>query len=220
MMYLQRSDRSFLGAIADHAMVVAGIVEWIRRAIAQLKRHERVDGSQAAALLKSWKIDADAIIRRTWRAIDSVEHGRAAAPPAVAGRQGGQALQEAAFILTLVPTGIDGGVADLLDQLADLASRAVTEYIGARGRARPVARRRAPRPRAVPRDRRSARQPRRQLRRGGARHQGAGPARPSTDFREVYVLSELTRGLDRATDSVVQSGLLVRDYVLSIAPGA
>ena len=39
------------------------------------------------------------------------------------------------------------------------------------------------------------------------------------DFRTVYVVAELTRQLDRATDSLVQSGLLVRDYVLSVSPG-
>jgi hypothetical protein len=42
---------------------------------------------------------------------------------------------------------------------------------------------------------------------------------PSADFRQVYVVSELTRQLNRATDSVVHSGLLVRDYVLSVSPG-
>jgi len=41
----------------------------------------------------------------------------------------------------------------------------------------------------------------------------------ATDFRQVYVVSELTRQLDRATDSLVHSGLLVRDYVLSVSPG-
>jgi len=40
------------------------------------------------------------------------------------------------------------------------------------------------------------------------------------DFRTVYVIAELTRQLDRATDSLVHSGLLVRDYVLSVSPGA
>jgi uncharacterized protein Yka (UPF0111/DUF47 family) len=221
MMYLQRSDRSFLGAIADHAMVVAGIVEWIRRAIAQLKRHERVDGSQAAALLKSWKIDADAIIRRTWRGIDSVEHGAQLRRLLSQGDKAVRALQEAAFILTLVPTGIDGGVADLLDQLADLASRAVTEYIRcledardlSRGAARPDLERFLVTVDRLVNLEDSCDEAERAIRERVLRG-------PSTDFREVYVLSELTRGLDRATDSVVQSGLLVRDYVLSIAPGA
>jgi hypothetical protein len=39
------------------------------------------------------------------------------------------------------------------------------------------------------------------------------------DFREVYVVSELTRQLNRAADLVVRSGLLVRDYVLTASPG-
>jgi hypothetical protein len=40
-----------------------------------------------------------------------------------------------------------------------------------------------------------------------------------TDFRTIYVVSELTRQLERATGSLVHSGLLVRDYVLSVSPG-
>lgn len=124
-------------------------------------------------------------------------------------------------MLTLLPDGIDGVVADLLDQLADLASRAVREYVRcleaardlSRGAARPDLERFL-----VTVDRlvtledscdAAERAIRERVLRG-----------PSSDFREVYVLSELARRLDLATDSVVQSGLLVRDYVLSIAPGA
>jgi uncharacterized protein Yka (UPF0111/DUF47 family) len=221
MMYLQRSDRSFLGAIADHAMVLAEMVEWIRHAITQLKNHAHADGAPAAAVLKSWKADADAIIRRTRRAIDSVEHGAQLRHLLSEGDKAVKVLEEAAFILTLVPNGIDGGVADLLDQLADLASRAVREYIRcledarelSRGAARPDLERFL-----VTVDRlvtledscdEAERAIRERVLRGS-----------SSDFREVYVLSELTRRLDLATDSVVRSGLLVRDYVLSIAPGA
>jgi uncharacterized protein Yka (UPF0111/DUF47 family) len=220
-MYLQRSDRSFLGAVADHANIVAGMVDWIRRAIAQLKNHERVDGANSAALIKSWKIDADAIIHRTRRTVDSIEHGAQLRRLLWEGDRAGRVLQEAAFILTLLPNGIDGGVADLLDQLADLAGRAVREYVRCLEDARDLSRA-AARPDLerflVTVDRlvtledscdEAEHAIRERVLRG-----------PSSDFREVYVLSELTRRLDRATDTVVQSGLLVRDYVLSIAPGA
>jgi uncharacterized protein Yka (UPF0111/DUF47 family) len=221
MMYLERSDRSFLGAVADHANIVAGMVDWIRRAIAQLKNHERVDGANSTALIKSWKSDADAIIQRTRRTVDSIEHGVQLRRLLWEGDRAGRVLQEAAFILTLLPNGIDGGVADLLDQLADLASRAVREYVRCLEDARDLSRA-AARPDLerflVTVDRlvtledscdEAEHAIRERVLRG-----------PSSDFREVYVLSELTRRLDRATDTVVQSGLLVRDYVLSIAPGA
>jgi uncharacterized protein Yka (UPF0111/DUF47 family) len=221
MMYLQRSDRSFLGAVVEHAMVIAEMVDWIRRAIAQLKNHQHSDGAGSAALLKSWKTDAGIIISRTRRSIDTVEHGAQLRRLLSEGDKAVKVLDEAAFVLTLLPNGIDSGVADLLDQLADLTSRAVREYVrcleDARDLSRGAARSDLERF-LVTVDRlvtledscdEAERAIRERVLRG-----------PSSDFREVYVLAELTRRLDLATDSVVQSGLLVRDYVLSIAPGA
>jgi uncharacterized protein Yka (UPF0111/DUF47 family) len=221
LMYLQRSDRSFLGAVADHARVAAEMVEWIRHAIGQLKHHERLDGARGAARLKSWKTDAAGIIERTRRAVDTVEHGAKLRRLLSEGDKVVKGLEEAAFILTLVPGGIDAGIADLLDQLADLSSHAVHEYVRcleaagdlSRGAARPDLERFL-----VTVDRLVT------LEDGCDEAERAIRERvlrdPSPDFRQAYVLSELTRRLHLATDSVVQSGLLVRDYVLSIAPGA
>jgi len=221
MMYLQRSDRSFLGAVVDHAMVIAEMVDWIRRAIAQLKNHQHPDGAGSAALLKSWKTDAGIIISRTRRSIDTVEHGAQLRRLLSEGDKAVKVLDEAAFVLTLLPNGIDSGVADLLDQLADLTSRAVREYVRcledardlSRGAARPDLERFLVTVDRLVTLEDSCDEAERAIRERVLRG-------PSSDFREVYVLAELTRRLDLATDSVVQSGLLVRDYVLSIAPGA
>ena len=221
MMYLQRSDRSFLGAVVDHAMVVAGMVDLIRGAITQLKTHERTDGARGAAQLKTWKTDADTIVERTRRAIDTVEHGAQLRRLLWEGDTAVRVLEEAGFLLTLVPHAIDSGVADLLDQLADLASRAAREYVRCledardltRGAARPDLERFLVTVDRLVTLEDSCDEAERAVRERVLRA-------PSSDFREVYVLSELTQRLDRATDSVVQSGLLVRDYVLSIAPGA
>jgi len=221
MMYLQRSDRSFLGAVVDHAMVIAEMVDWIRRAIAQLKNHQHPDGAGSAALLKSWKTDASTIIRRTRRSIDTVEHGAQLRHLLSEGDKAVKVLDEAAFVLTLLPNAIEAGVADLLDQLADLTSRAVREYVRcledardlSRGAARPDLERFLVTVDRLVTLEDSCEEAERAIRERVLRG-------PSSDFREVYVLSELTRRLDRATDSVVQSALLVRDYVLSIAPGA
>jgi len=130
-------------------------------------------------------------------------------------------LEEAAFVLTLLPSGIEAGVTVLLDQLADLASRAVREYVRCLEDARDLSRI-AARPDLerflVTVDRlatleESCDEAERAIRERVLRA-------PLSDFREAYVLSELARRLDGATDAVVQSGLLVRDYVLRIAPGA
>jgi hypothetical protein len=43
LMYLQRSDRTLLGAMAEHALVLAGMVERLHKVIAQLRAHHTAD---------------------------------------------------------------------------------------------------------------------------------------------------------------------------------
>ena len=183
MMYLQRSDRSFLGAVADHAMVIAEMVDWIRRAIAQLKNHQQPDGAGSAALLKSWKTDAGTIIR-LYEALDCHRRTRrAAAPPAVGGRQGRQGSRGGrvrAHAAARRHRRRRRGPARSARGPREPRRPRIRPV--SRGCARPVARRRSPGPRAVPRDRRSARDARRQLRRGGARDQGACASRSLVRF--------------------------------------
>jgi len=221
LMYLQRSDRTLLGAVTEHAMVLAGMVERIRTDIVQLRvRQSSPEIGRTAALMRGWKFDADIILEKARRTIDTVAHARYLRRLLSEGDRAVKVLEEAAFTLTLVPETIDDAVATLLDELADLASRATREYVrcleDARNLSRSMARAELERF-LVTVDRlatiedscdETERAVRERMFRGSA-----------ADFREVYVLSELTRQLDRATDSVVHSGLLVRDYVLSVSPG-
>jgi len=222
LMYLQRSDRTLLGAMAEHALVLAGMVERVHKMIAQLRAHQApADTMRTAALMRNWKSDADMILERARRTIDSVADGWHLRRLLSEGDRAVKVLDEAAFTLTLVPEGIDPSVAALLDQLADLASRAAREYVRCLEDARDLSRTtgRAELERFLVAVDRLAmienscddaeRAVRERMFHGGA-----------TDFRQVYVVSELTRQLDRATDSLVHSGLLVRDYVLSVSPGA
>jgi uncharacterized protein Yka (UPF0111/DUF47 family) len=222
MMYLQRSDRTLLGAVADHAMVLAGMVERVRRAIVELRANRRTaDIPRTAALMRSWKSDADTIIERARQTIDSVEHGAQLRRLLSEGDRAVKVLEEAAFTLTLVPDDIDASVAALLDELADLASRAAREYVRCLEEARDLSRStvRAELERfLVAVDRLASIEDSCDTAERAVRermfHSG------TTDFRAVYAVSELTRQLDRATESLVHSGLLVRDYVLSVSPGA
>jgi len=222
LMYLQRSDRTLLGAMTEHALVLAGMVERVHKMIAQLRAHQvPADTMRTATLMRNWKSDADMILERARRTIDSVADGWHLRRLLSEGDRAVKVLDEAAFTLTLVPEGIDPSVAALLDQLADLASRAAREYVRCLEDARDLSRTtgRAELERFLVAVDRLAmienscddaeRAVRERMFHGGA-----------TDFRQVYVVSELTRQLDRATDSLVHSGLLVRDYVLSVSPGA
>jgi uncharacterized protein Yka (UPF0111/DUF47 family) len=221
LMHLQRSDRTLLGAVAEHAMVLAGMVERIRPAIVQLRaRRAPADAARTAALLRTSKADADTILEKARRTIDSVANVRQLRRLLSEGDRAVKVLEEAAFTLTLMPEGIDSVVAGLLDELADLTSRAAREYVRCLEDARDLSRQTA-RPELerflVAVDHLST------LEDSCAEAERAVRARifrgPAADFREVYVVSELTRQLNRATDSVVHSGLLVRDYVLSVSPG-
>jgi hypothetical protein len=128
LMHLQRSDRTLLGAVAEHAVVLAGMVERIRPAIVQLRAHQTpVDAVRTAALMRTWKSDADTIIEQARRTIDSVANAKQLRRLLSEGDRAVKVLEEAAFTLTLVPEGIDSGVAALLDQLAELARRASGE---------------------------------------------------------------------------------------------
>jgi hypothetical protein len=222
LMYLQRSDRTLLGAMAEHALVLASMVERIHKVIGRLReRHPPADMARTATLMRNSKSDADMILERARRTIDSVADGWHLRRLLSEGDRAVKVLDEAAFTLTLVPDGIDPSVAALLDQLADLASRAAREYVRCLEDARDLSRTtgRAELERfLVAVDRlamiedscdEAERAVRERMFHGTA-----------TDFRQVYVVSELTRQLDRATDSLVHSGLLVRDYVLSVSPGA
>jgi uncharacterized protein Yka (UPF0111/DUF47 family) len=222
LMYLQRSDRTLLGAMAEHALVLVGMVERVHKVIAQLRAHQvPADTVRTATLMRNWKSDADMILERARRTIDSVADGWHLRRLLSEGDRAVKVLDEAAFTLTLVPDGIDPSVATLLDELADLASRAAREYVRCLEDARHLSRTtgRAELERfLVAVDRlamieNSCDDAERAVRERMFRD---GP----TDFRQVYVVSELTRQLDRATDSLVHSGLLVRDYVLSVSPGA
>jgi uncharacterized protein Yka (UPF0111/DUF47 family) len=220
--HLQRSDRTLLGAVAEHAMVLAGMVERIHKAIAQLRsRPAPVESAQTVALMRTWKSEADMIMERARRTIDGAPDGRHLRRLLSEGDRAVKVLEEAAFTLTLVPDGVETSVVTLLDELADHASQAAREYVRCLEDAKDLSRTTA---RAelerflVAVDRLATlehscddaeRAVRERMFRGA-----------TTDFRSVYVLSELTRQLDRATDLVVHSGMLVRDYVLSVTPGA
>jgi uncharacterized protein Yka (UPF0111/DUF47 family) len=221
LMHLQRSDRTLLGEMAEHATVLASMVERVHRAITELRTHQvPAEAARTAALMRSWKSDADTILERARRTIDTVADGMQLRRLLSEGDRAVKVVEEAAFTLTLVPDGVDAGVAALLDQLADLTSRAAREYVRCLEDARDLSRstgrsdlerflmavdRLATLESSCDEAERAVRE---RMFRGG-----------TTDFRQVYVLSELTRQLDRTTDSLVHSGLLVRDYVLSVAPG-
>ena len=104
LLYIRRSDRTLLGAAADHATVIAAAIEWISHAVTRLKRHEsRPESATAVSLIRTWQVRADEFARRTTRLIDhsnELQHFRRLMSD---GGHAVKALERAAFALTLIP---------------------------------------------------------------------------------------------------------------------
>jgi hypothetical protein len=68
-----------------------------------------MEAARTAELLRSWKSEADSIIERARRSVDTVDHGRLLRRLLSEGERAVKVFEEAAFTLTLVPENHDGG---------------------------------------------------------------------------------------------------------------
>ena len=221
LLYIRRSDRTLLGAAADHATVIAAAIEWIAHTVTRLKRHEsRPDSTAAVSLIRTWRTRADEFARRTTRLIDhsnELHHFRRLMTD---GDHAVKSLEHAAFALTLIPAETDMTLLSLLDSMSSLVSNGIHEYVRLLEEARDLTR--APDrsdlerflvtvDRLVALDEHCDAAERTMLER-----LIRGPA----DFRELHLVSAIARHLDTAFDALVRSSLMVRDHVLGVAPGS
>jgi len=221
LMYLQRSERTLLGAAADQATVIAAEVEWISRAVRRLKSPDmRPESAAAVSLIRTWRARADEFSRRTRRLL-------AQSPDTWRFRQlmndndrAVKALERTAFTLTLVPAEINADLLALLDSFCGLVNYGVREYVLLLDEARDLSR--------VPNrsdleqflvtvDRLVALED----------HCDAagrtilerlvhGPA----DFRELHLLTAIMGHLASAFEVLVRSSLIVREHVIGLVPAS
>jgi len=221
LLYLKRSDRMMIGAVADHATVIAAAADWIAHAVTQLKSHDaRPASASANALIRAWRTRADDFVRRTLRLLDrssELDHLRQLLAN---GDRAVRALEQAAFTITLVPIEGDPSVMTHLDSYCGLFASAVREYVQLLEEARDLTR--APHradlerflvavDRLVALDDHCAAAKRTVLER-----LIRGPA----DFRVLHLLSTVVEHLSVAFDALVRSSLIVRDHVLGISSRA
>lgn len=220
MPYLQHSDRTMLGAALEHATVIAASVEWIAHAVTRLKGSAaRTDATAAAALIRTWRSQADEVVRRAIRVLDHSGDPQPFRRLMNNGEQAVRSLERSAFALTLMPLECDATAVALLDSLCSLVTSGVREYVRCLEEARDLTR--APDRADLDRflvtvDRLVALE----------HHCDAAERavlerliRGTGDFRELHLFSAVAGHLDGAFDSLVQSGLIVRDYVLAVASG-
>jgi hypothetical protein len=218
LLYLKRSDRMMLGAVADHATVIAAAAEWIGQAVTLLKTHDaRPESAAAIVLIRAWRTRADDFVRRTLRLIDRASELKHLRQLLANGDRAVRSLEQAAFTLTLVPAEGDPALMTLLDSFCSLFASGVREYVRLLEEARDLTR--APHRADLERflvavDRHVALDDHcDEAKRTVLERLIRGPA----DFRVLHLLSTVVEHLSVAFDALLGSSLIVRDHVLGIS---
>jgi hypothetical protein len=213
--YLQTSDRQMLADAADHASMISALDDHVRRTLTRLKAGDGHDeASRTAELALTWTVKADQIVRHAGRWLHASNNDQqlrvllGEADSAVA------ALEETAFLLTLVPPATDAKMLSLLAGLAHLVGGAVRQYMDCLEESRDlstVSVRSDVESFLVTVDRlvdlgRQAHTAKRTLTEKLLR----GPG----DFHELFVVASLAHEFERAATALSRCGPIVRDYVL------
>jgi hypothetical protein len=213
--YLQSNDRQMLADAADHAGMISALDEHVRHTLNSLKSGDGHDeASRTAELALSWTARADQIVRHAGRwlhASDSDHQLRALLAEA---ENAVSALEETAFLLTLVPRETDTRMLSLLGGLAHLVSGAIRQYTDCLEESRDLS---AASARAdvesflltVDRLVDLGRQAH-----AGKRALTEKLLRGSGDFHELFVVASVAHELERAATALSRCGPIVRDYVL------
>jgi uncharacterized protein Yka (UPF0111/DUF47 family) len=214
--HLETSERHILDAAAQHAMLMSALAERVRATLA------RIDGSasapviaRTAALAKAWEIHADEIVRSSNHTIERRNEDRHLEHLLEQADDVADALEETAFLLTLIPpqAGVQG--LDALRRLADLVSAGTKAYVRALESARDFAHSHTRSDMddvLVCIDRIAETE--------HASHVAERAAKATlvtvcADFRELQVLSEVAHGFEQAADALARCALTIRDYALS-----
>jgi uncharacterized protein Yka (UPF0111/DUF47 family) len=215
--YLQSNDGSMLGAASEHAMLVTALADRLRRSLMRLRARLPEETARTADLAKAWETRADDIVRRTVRAAQQADERPELRRLILEADDAADALEESAFLLTLVPPDVDPAAIALIDDLSDVVARAAREYVrcleGVRALARVHSRSEVDEL-LVSVDRLTA-----------LEHEAdtleravmTGLAQSERAHREWHVMMQMGKAFEEAADCLTRCGLILRDYVLAAA---
>jgi uncharacterized protein Yka (UPF0111/DUF47 family) len=212
--YLQTTERSTLTMAAEHASIVAALAERLCQTLMRVNRDQRSRAERAAAVAKTWETRADELVIRACRLRDQSDGTNVLARLLVAADDVADALEEAAFLVTLIPDTADARGLAALTGLADLVARSTKEYVRCLECAREL-----PREPARSDVQEALVAIDRLVELGHELDTAERVARAclieaADDFRELYVLSAIARGFEEASDALARCSHMVRDYVL------
>lgn len=204
-----------LSLAADHAAYLSSLAERVRHVLLRHSIGGRDDTTHGARLAKRWEARADDIVRRQHQFQDWSPAGDMLHRILQHGDDAADGLEEAAFLLTLVPE--QTGEANLrpLATLADLVLNGVRDYVRCLEHARSLPRGRA----GADLDEFLVAVDRVLACEGSVddaeRQAHATLVSGCADFRELHVLSAAARALAQAGDALAHAALAGRDYVLT-----
>ncbi|MBL8989609.1 MAG: phosphate transport regulator [Gemmatimonadetes bacterium] len=218
--HLQVSKESMLGLAVDHGTLIVEVAAAVREAVPRASRGQQLEVSRAAERAARWEHEADQLLNqaraaaRRWPGGDALVALLATADDAI------DALEEAAFFLTLSGPGtVESAAGTALVALADVAATGAREYRKALENARLLYRGRG---RVEWADFSEAVD-------GvlAAEHRGDEALRrvraallaSAIEPRLLHVALEVARSIEKATDGLMHAALALRNRVLEEAAG-
>jgi hypothetical protein len=213
--YLETPERHVLAGVAEHATMIAGLAERLRQEFTRRKNHDGGDhGPRTTELAHAWTARADEMLRHETRYMESAGGGHQLRPLLTEAGGAAGALEETAFMLPLIPGAIDPKMLSLLEGLADQVGATAREYVRCLEEGQDLSRsseRRDIDSFLVTIDRLAALGRQTSLSRRAITER---ILRGSGDSHELYVLTTMADGFERAASILVRCGSIVRDEVL------
>jgi len=213
--YLRSNDRQMLADAADHAGIISALDEHVRHTLNNLKSGDVHDeASRTAELALSWTARADQIVRHAGRWLHASDTDHQLRALLAEAENVVSALEEASFLLTLVPEATDKRMVSLLGSLAYIVSGAIRQYTDCLEESRELS------SASVRTDVESFLRTVDRLTDLGRQAHAAKRAlteklmRGSGDFHELFVIASVAHELERAAMALSRCGPIVRDYVL------
>lgn len=217
--YLETPERHVLAGVAQHATMIVALAERVRQELGRRRSAARAEPekgevSRAPELARAWTARADAMLHEERRLMAVRDDAHQLRPLLTEAANAASALEETAFMLPLVPEAIDPALYSLLEAIADRVLATAREYLRGLEEGQDLSRTSdrldvdnflmtIDRLTALGRDTNASK-----------RALTERLLRGSGDCRELYALTTVADGLERATSALSRCGAIVRDQVL------
>ena len=216
--YLETPERHVLAGVAQHATMIVALAERVRQELTRRRSSTETGSdsgdSRASELARAWTARADAMLHEERRLMAVRDDAHQLRPLLIEAAGAASALEETAFMLPLIPPDIDAELFSLLEALIERVDTTAREYLRCLEEGQDLSRASErldvdnflmtiDRLAALGRDTSAAR-----------RAFTERLLRGSSDCRELYALTTVADGLERAASTLSRCGAIVRDQVL------